>query len=401
MWYLPTMAADTPYLLSIDHLLDEDERLVWSNAADFTRRRLMPIIEKHYEEATFPKELIPEFGEMGFLGGSLDGYGCAGMNPVAYGLTMIELERADSGIRSFCSVQSALVMWPIHTYGTDEQKERWLPGMATGELIGCFGLTEPNAGSDPGSMRTHAKQEAAGGDFIINGQKFWITNSPIADVCVVWAKTLEHGSDTPIIRGFLVPRDSKGLSTPITKGKLSMRASLTGEIVLDDVRVPASAMLPGVQGLKGPLSCLTQARYGIGWGAIGAAMDCYERARRYKMERVQFDKPIAQFQLTQQKLVALHNAIGKGLLLAHHFGRIKQNGKLSPIQVSILKRDNVAMALDAARTARSMLGGNGIMGEFHIMRHLCNLETVYTYEGTHEVHTLAIGRALTGLAAFA
>lgn len=395
------MAADTPYLLSIDHLLDEDERLVWSNAADFTRRRLMPIIEKHYEEATFPKELIPEFGEMGFLGGSLDGYGCAGMNPVAYGLTMIELERADSGIRSFCSVQSALVMWPIHTYGTDEHKERWLPGMATGELIGCFGLTEPNAGSDPGSMRTHAKQEAAGGDFIINGQKFWITNSPIADVCLVWAKTLEFGSDTPVIRGFLVPRESKGLSTPITKGKLSMRASLTGEIVLDDVRVPASAMLPGVKGLKGPLSCLTQARYGIGWGAIGAAMDCYERARQYTMDRVQFDKPLAQFQLTQQKLVALHNAIGKGLLLAYHFGRIKQNATLSPVQVSILKRDNVAMALEAARTARSMLGGNGIMGEFHIMRHLCNLETVYTYEGTHEVHTLAIGRALTGLAAFA
>ncbi|MEM6995107.1 MAG: acyl-CoA dehydrogenase family protein [Myxococcota bacterium] len=395
------MATDTPYLLSIDHLLDEDESLVWSNARDFTQRRLMPVIEEHYENATFPTELIPEFGEMGFLGATLTGYGCPGMNPVAYGLTMIELERADSGIRSFCSVQSALVMWPIFTYGTDAQKEEWLPGMATGEKIGCFGLTEPNAGSDPSSMRTHAKQDGPGGDYVLNGQKFWITNSPVADVCVVWAKTLDHGSDAPVIRGFVVPRKTKGVSTPITKGKLSMRASLTGEIVLDDVRLPASAMLPGVKGLKGPLSCLTQARYGIGWGAIGAAMDCYERARRYTMERVQFEKPLAQFQLTQQKLVEQHNAIAKALLLAHHFGRVKQNGTLSPTQVSMLKRDNVAMALDVARTARSMLGGNGIMGEFHIMRHMCNLETVYTYEGTHEVHTLSIGRALTGLSAFA
>lgn len=401
MWYWPDMASDTPYLLSIDHLLDEDESLVWSNARDFTQRRLMPVIEKHYEEGSFPADLIAEFGEMGFLGATLTGYGCAEMNPVAYGLTMIELERADSGIRSFCSVQSALVMWPIHTYGSDEQKERWLPGMATGEIIGCFGLTEPNAGSDPGSMRTHAKQDGPGGDFVISGQKFWITNSPIAHVCIVWAKTLEHGSDTPVIRGFLVPRDSKGLSTPITKGKLSMRASVTGEIVLDEVRVPASAMLPGVQGLKGPLSCLTQARYGIGWGVLGAAMDCYERARRYSMDRVQFDKPLAQFQLTQHKLVELHNAIGKGLLLAYHFGRLKQHSTLSPVQVSVLKRDNVEMARDVARTARSMLGGNGIMGEFHIMRHMANLETVYTYEGTHEIHTLSIGRALTGLSAFA
>jgi len=391
----------TPYLLSIDHLLTEDERLTWAAARDFGRRRIAPSIEEHYEHATFPRELIPEFGEMGLLGSTLEGYGCAGMNPVAYGLTMIELERQDSGIRSFCSVQSALVMWPIYTYGTEEQKQRFLPDMARGKLVGCFGLTEPNAGSDPGSMRTHAEQQGPGGDFIISGQKFWITNSPIADLGVVWAKTREHGSDVPVIRGFIVERGMKGLSTPETKGKLSMRASITGEIVLDEVRVPKENLLPGVHGLKGPLSCLTQARYGIGWGVLGAAMDVYERARQYTMDRVQFDRPLASFQLTQQKLVELHNEVGKGLLLAHHFGRLKQAGKLSPEQVSILKRDNVRMALEAARTARSMLGGNGIMGEFHIMRHLCNLETVFTYEGTHEVHTLAIGRALTGHSAFA
>ncbi|MCH9679988.1 MAG: acyl-CoA dehydrogenase family protein [Deltaproteobacteria bacterium] len=391
----------TPYLLSIDHLLTEDERLVWNAARDFGKRRIAPVIEEHYENGTFPHELIPEFAEMGFLGAPLQGYGCAGMNPVAYGLTMIELERQDSGIRSFCSVQTALAMWPIYTYGTDEQKEKFLPGMARGELIGCFGLTEPNAGSDPGSMRTHAKQDGPGGDYILNGQKFWITNSPVAHLGVVWAKTLDHGSDTPVIRGFIVERGMKGLSTPETKGKLSMRASVTGEIVLDEVRVPAANMLPGVQGLKGPLSCLTQARYGIGWGALGAAMDVYERARQYTMDRVQFERPLAGFQLTQQKLVELHNEIGKGLLLAYHFGRLKQHSTLSPTQVSYLKRDNVRMALEAARTARSMLGGNGIMGEFHIMRHVCNLETVFTYEGTHEVHTLTIGRALTGLNAFA
>ncbi|MCA9709641.1 MAG: acyl-CoA dehydrogenase family protein [Myxococcales bacterium] len=391
----------TPYLLPIDHLLTEDERLTWQAARDFCRRRIAPSIEGHYEHATFPTELIPEFGEMGLLGSTLTGYGCAGMNPVAYGLTMIELERQDSGIRSFCSVQSALVMWPIFTYGTDAQKEQWLPGMAKGELIGCFGLTEPNAGSDPGSMRTHAVQDGPGGDFIISGQKFWITNSPLAHVAVVWAKTREHGSDTPVIRGFLVERGMKGFSTPETKGKLSMRASVTGEIVLDEVRVPKENLLPGVHGLKGPLSCLTQARYGIGWGALGAAMDVYERARQYTMDRVQFERPLASFQLTQHKLVELHNEIAKGLLLAYHCGRLKQESTLTPVQVSMLKRDNVRMALQAARTARSMLGGNGIMGEFHVMRHLCNLETVFTYEGTHEVHTLAIGRALTGMSAFA
>ncbi len=390
----------TPYLIRIDDLLTDDERIIWSAAREFGARTIAPIIERHYEHATFPEELIPAFGEMGFLGAPLSGYGCADMNPVAYGLTMIELERQDSGIRSFCSVQTALVMWPIYTYGTDEQKQRFLPGMATGELIGCFGLTEPNAGSDPGSMRTHAKQTSKGGDYVLSGQKYWITNSPIAHLAVVWAKTLEFGATEPVIRGFIVERGMKGFSTPQTHGKLSMRASRTGEIVLDEVHVPAANMLPLVHGLKGPLSCLTQARFGIGWGVLGAAMDVYERARRYTLDRVQFDKPLAAFQLTQQKLVELHNDIGKGLLLAYHFGRLKQEGRLTPVQVSILKRDNVRMALDAARTARAMLGGNGIMGEFHIMRHLCNLETVFTYEGTHEIHTLAVGRALTGHAAF-
>ena len=389
-----------PYLVTIDHLLSEEERLIWAAARDFGERRIAPIIEDHYEKATFPRELIPEFAAMGFLGAPLSGYGCAGMGPVAYGLTMIELERQDSGIRSFCSVQSALAMWPIFAYGDEAQRERWLPGMAKGEIIGCFGLTEPNSGSDPGSMRTHAIQDGPGGDFILSGQKFWITNAPIADVMIVWAKTREHGSDTAVIRGFLVERGMKGLQTPETHGKLSLRASITGEIVLDEVRVPKANLLPGVRGLKGPLGCLTQARYGIGWGAVGAAMGVYERARRYTLDRTQFGRPIAGFQLTQQELVEIHNEIGKALLLALHFGRLKEQGQLTPTQVSYLKRDNVRMALEAARTARSMLGGNGIMGEFQIMRHVCNLETVFTYEGTHEIHTLAIGRELTGLAAF-
>jgi glutaryl-CoA dehydrogenase len=388
------------YLLGIDHLLTEEEQLTWKSAREFCQTRIQPVIEQHYEAGTFPRELIPEFAEMGFLGCSIEGYGCAGMNPVAYGTIMVELERVDSGIRSFCSVQTALAMYPIFAYGTEEQRLRWLPRMAAGELIGCFGQTEPNSGSDPGSMRTHAEQHEPGGDFVISGQKMWITNSPIADLAIVWAKTLEYGSTSAAIRGFVIERGMKGFITPETHGKLSLRASITGEIVLDEVRVPAANMLPNVKGLKGPLGCLTQARYGIGWGALGAAMDVYERARRYTLERTQFGKPIAGFQLTQQKLVEMHNEIGKGLLLAYHFGRLKQAGQLDPVQVSMLKRDNVRVARVAAQTARTMLGGNGIMGEFHIMRHLCNLETVYTYEGTHEIHTLAIGRALTGLSAF-
>jgi glutaryl-CoA dehydrogenase len=390
----------TPYIIDLNPLLTEDERLTWRATADFMRERVEPIIVDHYERGQFPRHLIPEFARMGFLGAPLEGYGCAGLNPVAYGLTMVELEKVDSGLRSFASVQTALAMWPIYAYGSEEQKQRWLPAMARGEAIGCFGLTEPNSGSDPGGMSTHAKQQGAGGDFVLNGQKMWITNSPIADLAIVWAKTLEHGATEPVIRGFIIERGMKGFSTPEIHGKLSLRASITGEIVLDEVRVPARNLLPNVSGLKGPLGCLTQARYGIGWGAVGAAMGVYERARQYALDRKQFGKPLAGFQLTQQKLVEMHNGIVKGLLLSYHCGRLKQQKQLTPVQVSLLKRDNVAMALDAARTARSILGGNGIMGEFHIMRHLCNLETVYTYEGTHEVHTLAIGRAITGEDAF-
>jgi glutaryl-CoA dehydrogenase len=391
---------NTPYLIDIAPLLDEDERLTWQATREFATERIQPMIADCYERGVFPKQLIPEFARMGLLGAPLTGYGCAGLNPVAYGLTMIELEKVDSGIRSFCSVQTALAIWPIYTYGSDEQKDSWLPRMARGEAIGCFGLTEPNSGSDPGSMLTNAVQREAGGDYVLNGQKMWITNSPIAELAVVWAKTLDFGSKEAVIRGFIVERGMSGFETPELHGKLSLRASITGEIVLDEVRVPARNMLPNVHGLKGPLGCLTQARYGIGWGAIGAAMSVYERALQYSLERTQFDKPLAAFQLTQHKLVQLHNAIGKAQLLALHFGRLKQQGALSPVQVSYLKRDNVEMALEAARTARSILGGNGIMGEFHVMRHLCNLETVYTYEGTHEIHTLSIGRAITGHGAF-
>lgn len=396
-------AMTTPssaYLFDLKPLLTEEERITWRTSADFMRERVEPVIVEAYEQARFPRQLIPELARMGFLGSTLDGYGCAGLNPVAYGLTMLELEKVDSGIRSFCSVQSALVMWPIYTYGSEEQKLRWLPRMATGEAVGCFGLTEPGSGSDPAGMTTHAKQSEPGGDYVLNGRKLWITNSPIADVALVWAKTLDHGASDPVVRGFLVERGTPGFTTPELHGKLSLRASITGELVLDDVRVPARNLLPGGVGLKGPLGCLTQARYGIGWGAAGAAMSVYERARDYALERKQFDKPLAAFQLTQHKLVEMHNGIVKALLLALHFGRLKQAGALSPAQVSMLKRDNVAMALDAARSARSILGGNGIMGEFHVMRHLCNLETVSTYEGTHEVHTLSIGRAITGENAF-
>jgi glutaryl-CoA dehydrogenase len=395
------MSSDAQsYLFDLGTLLDDNERLVWKAARELGNRHVAPLLHEAYEAGEFPRSIIPVLAEAGFLGASIHGYECAGMSAVEYGLINLELERQDSGVRSFCSVQSSLVMWPISAYGSEEQKQRWLPALARGEAVGCFGLTEPNSGSDPGSMSTHARQLEPGGDFILNGQKMWITNSPIADVAVVWAKTLEYGAKTPVIRGFLVERGMKGFTTPETKGKLSLRMSCTGEIVLDDVRVPASNLLPGVVGLKGPLGCLNKARFGIGWGVIGAAMDVYERARRYSLERIQFGRPIASFQLTQQKLVEMHNAIIKAQMLALQFGRIEVNGGLTPAQVSVLKRDNVAMARECAQVARTVLGGNGISGEFHVMRHMCNLEAVYTYEGTHEIHTLAIGRALTGISAF-
>jgi glutaryl-CoA dehydrogenase len=389
-----------PYLLDFHSLLTEDERLVWKNARALMEARVQPLVEAAYERGVFPRELIGELARAGYLGAPLEGYGCAGLDPVAYGLTMLELERVDSGFRSFCSVQTALAMWPIHRYGSEEQRQRFLPAMARGELIGCFGLTEPDSGSDPSSMRTHALQREKGGDFVLSGQKTWITNSPIADLAVVWANTRAFGEDKPVVRGFVLERGMAGLSTPEIHGKLSLRASVTGELVMDEVRVPAGNLLPGAVGLKGPLGCLTQARYGIGWGALGAAMGVYERARSYALERRQFGKPLAGFQLTQHKLVEMHNAITKAFLLVERFGRMKQAGTLTPAHVSMLKRENVAMALDAARTARSILGGNGISGAYQVMRHVCNLETVYTYEGTHEVHTLAIGRAITGEDAF-
>ena len=390
-----------PYILDFEGTcLDEEETLIWKSTRDFCEKNVAPVIEDAYERGEFPRALIPMFAEMGYLGASLEGYGCAGMNPVAYGLINLELERQDSGIRSFCSVQSALCMYPIYAFGTDEQKERFLPRMARGEVIGGFGLTEPNAGSDPGSMRTHAKQESADGDYILRGQKMWITNSPLADVLIVWAKTLDFGSDTPVIRGFLVERSFAGLSTPETKGKLSLRASVTGEIVLDDVRVPKENMLPGVRGLKGPLSCLTQARYGIGWGAMGAAEFCWHAARDYGLNRKQFGKPLAHTQLFQKKLADMQTEIALGLQGALRLGRMIDNANAAPEAVSLMKRNNCGKALDIARQARDMHGGNGISSEYDVMRHLQNLETVNTYEGTHDIHALILGRSQTGAQAF-
>lgn len=391
---------NAPYLFDLEGLFRDDERQVLHAADHFMQQRVRPLIADCYERGVFPAHLVPELARMGFFGTSLTGYGCAGLGPVAYGLTMLAIEKLDSGIRSCCSVQTALVMWPIHAYGSEEQKQRFLPRMAKGECMGCFGLTEPGSGSDPASMQTRAEQRSPGGDFVLTGQKMWITNAPIADVALVWAKTLAHGETRPVVRGFLVERGAAGFSAPELRGKLSLRASITGELVLDSVRVPASQMLPGAVGMKGPLSCLTQARYGIGWGAVGSAMASYEAAREYALLRKQFGKPLAAFQLTQHKLVEMHNAITKAALLAHHCGRLKERDALGAAQVCMLKRDNVAVAVDAARGARSILGASGIMGDYHVMRHLQNLETVSTYEGTHEVHTLAVGRAITGISAF-
>jgi glutaryl-CoA dehydrogenase len=379
-------------LYNVESLLSEEELMIRDSVARFVDERAMPLIAGHFDNASFPFELVPEIAEMGLLGSTIEGYGCAGLNAVSYGLICQELERCDSGLRSFVSVQSSLCMYPIYAYGSEEQKQRWLPAMAAGEMIGCFGLTESHGGSDPAAMKTHARRD--GDDWVVNGSKMWITNGSIADIAIVWAKT-DQG-----IMGFVIEKGTEGFETRTIHSKMSLRASVTSELYFDNVRVPDSNRLPNVTGLKGPLGCLTQARYGIGWGAVGAAMSVYETARQYTMDRVQFGKPLAAFQLTQQKLVELHNEICKGLLLAHHCGRLKQHGTLTPVQVSVLKRDNVVMALQAARTARSMLGGNGIMGEFNVMRHMCNLETVFTYEGTHEVHTLSIGRALTGISAF-
>jgi len=377
----------------VDSLFSEQELLVRQTARQFVEDRVIPLVRDGFRDGRFPKELIPELGRLGFLGANLEGYGCAGMSNVEYGLVMQELERADSGVRSFASVQGALVMYPILTYGSDEQKQRWLPKMQTGEAIGCFGLTEPGFGSNPAGMQTRAKKE--GDCWVLNGEKTWITNGGIADVAIVWARA-EDG-----IRGFLVERGTPGFTTSDIHGKMSMRCSVTSSLALSDVRVPASAMLPGAQGLKGPLGCLTQARFGIGWGVVGAAMDCYETARQYTILRKQFDdRPIASHQLVQEKLAWMITEITKAQLLAIQAGRIKDQGKIEPAHISMLKRNNVAMALECARLSRDLLGANGIMDEYPIMRHMCNLETVKTYEGTEHVHTLVIGERVTGIQAY-
>jgi glutaryl-CoA dehydrogenase len=380
------------YLL-IDSQLNEQEKMVRQTARQFVDERVIPQIRDCFRDGRFPKELIGEMGRLGFFGANLEGYGCAGMSNVEYGLIMQELERGDSGVRSFASVQGALVMYPIYTYGTEEQKQKWLPRLQSGEAIGCFGLTEPGFGSNPAGMVTKARRD--GSDWVINGEKTWITNGSVADVAVVWARA-EDG-----IRGFLVEKDTKGFSSSELHGKLSMRASVTASLALSDCRVKECAMLPGAKGLKGPLGCLSQARYGIGWGVIGAAMDCYETARSYSVLRKQFDdKPIASHQLVQEKLADMITEITKAQLMALHCGRLKEEGKIEPWHISMLKRNNVRMALDCARLSRDLLGANGIMDEYPIMRHLCNLETVKTYEGTDHIHTLVIGERVTGVSAY-
>jgi len=379
--------------LQIDSLFNEQELLVRQTTRQFIEDRAMPLIRDCFRDGRFPKELIPEMGELGFFGANLEGYGCAGMSNVEYGLIMQEIERCDSGLRSFVSVQGALVMYPILTYGSEEQKQQWLPRLQSGKTIGCFGLTEPGFGSNPAGMTTKAVKD--GSHWVLNGEKTWITNGGVADVAVVWARA-EDG-----IRGFLVEAGTPGYSTSDIHGKLSMRASVTSSLAFADCRIPAENMLPNVRGLKGPLGCLSQARHGIGWGVIGAAMDCYETARQYTILRKQFDdKPLAGHQLVQEKLAWMITEITKAQLLALHCGRLKDKGKLDPAHISMLKQNNVAIALECARLSRDLLGGNGIMDEYPIMRHLCNLETVKTYEGTDHIHTLVIGERVTGIAAY-
>jgi glutaryl-CoA dehydrogenase len=381
----------SPDYYDLDALLTDEERITRDTVRAFVEQECVPLLEGCFAREEFPRQLIPRLGELGVFGANLHGYGCAGMNNVAYGLVMQELERGDSGLRSMASVQGGLAMYGIYAYGSEEQKQRWLPAMARGEAIGCFGLTEPDHGSDPGGMETRAR--AVGSEWVLSGVKRWITNGSIADVAIVWAKTTPNDE----IRGFLVERGTPGYSAHDLKGKFSLRASITSELVLEDVKLPASAVLPNVAGLKGPFGCLNQARYGIVWGATGAAMACYETALDYALHRVQFDRPIAGFQLVQQKLVDMITEITKSQLLAHRLGRLKDEGKIRAQQVSLAKRNNVAQALHIARLARDVLGANGIVNEYPVIRHMLNLETVNTYEGTYDMHTLIVGRDLTGL----
>ncbi|MGB7169774.1 MAG: acyl-CoA dehydrogenase family protein, partial [Acidobacteriaceae bacterium] len=382
-----------------DSLLSDDERMARDTARQFIEDNLVPIIEECNREGRFPRELVPQMGQLGFFGANLQGYGCAGMSNVEYGLVMQEFERGDSGVRSFVSVQSALVMYPIYTFGSDEQKDFWLPKMASGEKLGCFGLTEPDFGSNPGGMRTRADRQ--GDEYVLNGEKMWITSGSIADVSIVWAKTYGDGGEDGRVRGFLVENDRPGFSAWDVHGKWSLRASVTSGLSLQDVRIPASNLLPKSDGLRSPLMCLNQARYGIAWGGIGAAMSCYDTARQYSLLRKQFrDEPIASHQLVQEKLAWMISEITKGQLLVLQVGRLKDQGKVGHEHISMAKRNNIWMALECSRLARDILGANGITDDYPVMRHMMNLESVKTYEGTHDIHTLIIGQSVTGIPAY-
>jgi glutaryl-CoA dehydrogenase len=379
-------------LYAVDQLLTSEERLIQLTLRDFVRERFLPQVAEHFAAGTFPRELIPELAELGLLGMHLEGHGCAGASAVAYGVACEELEAGDSGLRSFVSVQGSLAMFPIHRFGSDDQRERWLPEMAAGRAIGCFGLTEPNAGSDPAAMHTHARR--AGGDWVLSGTKMWITNGSLADIAVVWAQTDEG------IRGFLVERGTPGFSARDIEGKLSLRASVTSELILDEVRVPEASLLPEARGLSGPLACLDEARFGIAWGVLGAARACFEAAVEYARSREAFGHPIAHFQLTQAKLAEMATRLVQGRLVAHRLGTLKDAGRVHTVQVSLAKRANTRTAIEIARAARTILGANGLTLDYPVARHMANLEAVLTYEGTEEVHTLILGKAITGEDAF-
>ncbi len=381
-----------PDYMGFEELLNDEQRLVQSTVRDFVQKEVEHRIVKAYRTEDFPTEIIPQLGELGLLGSNLTGYGLPGMDHISYGLVMRELERCDSGLRSFASVQGALVMYPIHAYGSEEQKQEWLPKLGTGEAVGCFGLTEPDGGSDPGAMKTRAVDK--GDHWLLSGSKMWITNGNLAQIAVVWAQT-ENG-----IRGFLVPTDVKGFTVKKMQGKLSLRASITSELYFDQVKLPKSALLPKSEGLKSALMCLTQARYGIAWGVLGAAESCFGEAAGYVKDRILFDKPLASYQLIQRKLAMMCTAITHGQLMALRLGQLKQAGNIQPGHVSMAKQSNCEMALNVARTCRDMLGANGIMDEYKAMRHMCNLETVFTYEGTNDIHMLVVGKEITGINAF-